>query len=191
MILNKADKVLREIERAAEAQNKPGNVILPIIGREKGSALENSIKQSQPKLVLEIGTLVGYSAILMAKGMKKGKIITIEKLKKNHEAAKLNIERAGLSDKVGLIQGDALKIIPTLEGPFDFVFIDAEKTEYMKYLKAAEPFMTKNAIVVADNAKRFAREMSDFLEYVRKSGNYRSELHDFGADGVEVSRRIA
>ena len=190
MTFNNAEKVLNEIEKAAQAQNKPGNVMLPIIGREKGSVLEDVIKKVQPTNVLEIGTLVGYSAILMAKNMRKGKITTIEALKKNREAAKLNIERAGLSKKVEIMHGNALDIIPALEGPFDFVFIDAEKTEYLRYLKAAETKMTKNAVVVADNVKRFEKEMKDFLKYVRESDNYRSALHDFGADGVEVSRRI-
>ncbi|KHO47754.1 MAG: O-methyltransferase YrrM [archaeon GW2011_AR5] len=190
MIFNKADKVLREIEKAAEAQNKPGNVALPIIGREKGTVLENIIKEAKPDAVLEIGTLVGYSAILMAKNMKKGKIVTIEFNSRNFEAAKLNIERAGFRDKIEVMNGDALKIVPNLEDEFDMVFIDAEKKDYFKYLKAAEPKTTKNATVVADNAKRFANDMKDFLDYVRNSGNYRSELRDFGADGVEVSRRI-
>lgn len=184
MIVGKADKVLEEIEKVA------AQVHLPIIGREKGSVLERLVKKMQPKLVLEVGTLVGYSTILMAKHLKNGKIITIELIKKNHEAAKVNIERAGLSKKVRLLQGDALGIIPTLEGPFDFMFIDAEKGEYLKYLKAAEPKLTKHAIIVADNAKLLANKMADYLDYVRKGGGYKSELHDFGFDGVEVSRKI-
>ena len=190
MMFNKPEKVLNEIEKAAATQNMPGNVVLPIIGREKGSVLENVIKENQPKAVLEIGTLVGYSSILMAKNLKKGRITSIEANKKNSEAAKLNIQRAGLSDKIEIINGDALEIIPGLDNKFDMIFIDAEKKGYMKYLKAAEQKMTKNAVVVADNVKRFEKDMKDFLDYVRKSGNYRSELHDFRADGVEVSRRI-
>lgn len=185
--MGKADKVLKEIEKVASSVGKD---YLPIVGREKGSLLEKLAKKTQPALVLEIGTLVGYSTMLMAKNMKKGKIVTIEISKKNHEAAKLNIERAGLGKKVELLCGDALKIIPELEGPFDFVFIDAKKDDYFKYLRAAEPLMSRRAIVVADNAKRFAGQMGDFLEYVRKSGNYKSELFDFGFDGVEVSRRL-
>lgn len=185
MMLNKADKVLREIEKAASEVGE----LLPIVGKEKGALLERLVKREQPRRVLEIGTLVGYSSILMAKNM-KGRITTIEALKKNHEAAKLNVERAGLSSRIEMVHGDALKIIPTLEGPFDFVFIDAKKSDYMKYLAAAEPVMTKNAWVVADNAKRFAKDMSEYLEYVRRSGLYKSELHDFGPDGMEVSRRI-
>ena len=185
MILSKADKVLREIEKVASTVGE----LLPIVGREKGALLGRLVKREKPKHVLEIGTLVGYSSIMMAKNM-KGKITSIETIKKNHEAAKLNIERAGLSNRIRLLHGDALKIIPELEGPFGLVFIDGKKSDYLKYLSAAEPIMSKNAWVVADNAKRFAKDMNDFLEYVRRSGLYNSELHDFGADGMEVSRRI-
>lgn len=182
--MSKADNVLAGIEKVAQ------QISLPIIGIEKGGVLERIVKENQPRLVLEIGTLVGYSTILMAKNMKKGKIISIEINKKNHSAAKANIEMADLSNNVELLYGDALEIIPTLEGPFDLVFIDAVKEDYLKYLKAAEPKMTKNAVVVADNVGVFKDKMKSFLEYVRKSGKYRSELHDFGFDGVEVSKRI-
>src|SRR3989338_10597295 len=144
-MFNKADKVLRDIEKVA---NERGSSLLPIIGVEKGNVLGEVVKKYQPKLILEIGTLVGYSAILMAQHL-KGKIISIDISGGNHEAAKANIERSGLSNKIELVIGDALDIIPTLEGPFDMVFIDAHKKDYMKYLEAAEPLMANNAIVVA------------------------------------------
>jgi len=135
MMFNKPEKVLNEIEKAAAAQNMPGNVVLPIIGREKGSVLENVIKENQPKAVLEIGTLVGYSSILMAKNLKKGRITSIEANKKNSEAAKLNIQRAGLSDKIEIINGDALEIIPGLDNKFDMIVLDeilvSLKMEYL------------------------------------------------------------
>ena len=185
--MSKPDKVLRDIEKVA-AQSPPHT--LPIIGKEKGAVLERVVRENQPKLILEIGTLVGYSAILMAKNLKKGKIISIERNKASSNAANTNIERAGFSDKVELVNGDALDAIQTLDGPFDMVFIDAKKEDYLKYLKAAEPKMTMNAMVVADNAGMFKDKMKDFLDYVRKSGKYKSELHDFGFDAVEVSRRL-
>ena len=182
--MSKADKVLIGIEKVAQQTS------LPIIGIEKGVVLENAVKEYQPSSVLEIGTLVGYSSVLMAKNMKKGRITSVEINKNNYNAAKANIELAGLSDKIELINGDALEVIPTLEGPFDMVFIDAVKDDYLKYLKAVEPKLTKNAIIIADNVGIFKDRMKDFLEYVRKSGKYKSDLRDFGFDGVEVSKRI-
>lgn len=185
-MFNKADKVLKDMEKVA---NERGSSLLPIIGMEKGNVLSEVVKTYKPKLILEIGTLVGYSAILMARHL-KGKIISIDVSGGNHEAAKANIERAGLSNKIELIIGDALEVIPTLDGPFGMVFIDAHKDDYLKYLEAAEPKMAENAVVVADNVVKFKNEMKDFLDYVRNSGNYKSELHDFGSDGIEVSRRL-
>lgn len=175
------EKVLEEIEKSSK------NYFLPIIGSEKGSVLEKLIKENQPKSVLEIGTLVGYSAILMAKNLAKGKIISLEIDPKAAEAARENIEKAGFSEKVEVIAGDAKKIIPKLKEKFDLVFIDAAKEEYIEYLKLAEPRLNKNAVIVADNAKIFAEEMRDYLNYVRNSGRFESKFYDFGFDGVEVS----
>ena len=180
--MNSAEKVLSEIEKVARQAQ------LPIIGRERGAVLEEIVKERQPQIVLEIGTNVGYSTILIAKNLGKGRVISIELGKNNWQAAKANIERAGLAKKTELLQGDALEIIPSLDGPFDMIFIDAKKEDYLKYLKAAEPKMAKNAVVVADNVGRFKAEVKEFLQYVR--GNYNSKLHDFGNDGVEVSVRI-
>ena len=184
--MSKADKILKDIEKVAQQQPRT----LPIIGPQKGAVLERFVKEKQPRTILEIGTLVGYSAILMARNLKKGKIISIEINKKNADAAKLNIKNSGLPDKIEIINGDALEVIPTLDGPFDLVFIDANKEDYLKYLKAAEPKMAKDAVVVADNTGMFKDRVKDFLEYVRKSGKYKSEMHDFGFDAVEVSKKV-
>ncbi len=86
--------------------------------------------------------------------------------------------------------GDAKQLISAVAGPIDLLFLDAAKEEYLAYLKLAEPLLAPKAVVVADNVKRFADAMRDYLEYVRKSGNYESECHDFGFDAVEVSRRV-
>ncbi len=89
--------------------------------------------------------------------------------------------------KVKIITGDALKVIPTLKGIFDFAFIDAEKSEYFQYLKSAEDKLCKGAVVFADNAGIFSDQMYDYLDYVRNSGNYKSRYVQVGNDGVEIS----
>ena len=85
---------------------------------------------------------------------------------------------------------DAIEVIPTLHGPFDFAFIDAEKTEYLRYLQLAEPKLRSGTIVFADNAGIFADQMSNYLDYVRRSGNYRSRYVQVGDDGVEISVKL-
>ena len=77
-----------------------------------------------------------------------------------------------------------------MQGPFDFVFIDAEKDEYFQYLKLAEDKLKRDTIVFADNAGIFADEMKDFLDYVRNSGKYKSRYIQVGGDGVEISVKI-
>lgn len=83
-----------------------------------------------------------------------------------------------------------MQVIPTLKETFDFVFIDAEKSEYFKYLKLAEGKLQKGAVVFADNAGFFAEQMGDYLDYVRNSGKYKSRYIKVGEDGVEISVKL-
>ena len=104
-----------------------------------------------------------------------------------------NLESVGLSKTVSVIEGDALKVLPTLEGGVDFVFIDALKPDYMKYYRALEPKLTRNATVVADNVIVSARQMRDFLEHIQTNPNYdsvviRASLHK--NDGMLVAFKI-
>src|SRR2546425_359181 len=148
--------------------------------------------------ILEIGTLIGYSAIRIARLLPRGgRLICIEKDAHHAEMARMNLERAGLSERVEIIVDDAKRAIPRLHGTFDVVFIDAEKSEYYTYLKLVEPRLHRGSVVVADNAGVFAREMKEFLSYVRQSGKYESRYHEFTMefdpntkDGVEVSTKL-
>lgn len=159
---------------------------LPIIGPVKGELLANLVKKHKPNNVLEIGSLVGYSTILIALNLPAGsKLTTIEKSPGLVKIAKRNIEKACLTEKVKVVEGDAIKVIPRIKANFDFVFLDAEKSEYLDYLRLIEPKMAKRCIVVADNVGVFKTTLSDYLTYVKK--NYKSRTHDFGFDAVEVS----
>lgn len=179
-----ADLVLRAIED----ESKKG--FFPIIGPTKGQVSMQVVKQVNPPRVLEAGTFVGYSAILMAKHLSpNGKIITLEKDKRLAKMAMANIREAGLEDKIEVVIGDAKKTIKNVESELDILFLDAEKDEYLSYLKLAEPKLKKGSRVIADNVKIFAENMTDFLDYVRNSRNYQSQTFDFGQDAVEVSVR--
>ena len=177
-----AQKVLNDIEKQSEIN------FLPIIGPVKGPALVRIIGKYGIKDVLEVGALVGYSAILMAGSLPAdGHVVSVEKNPESARIARGNIEKAGLNEKITLVTGDALKVIPGLNDDFDLVFIDAAKDEYLSYLQAAEPLLRRHGVVFADNAKVFADQMSDYLAYVRESGKYQSRFVDFGGDGVEIS----
>jgi predicted O-methyltransferase YrrM len=120
----------------------------------------------------------------------KSEIVTIEIHRDEAKLAEKNIVRANIPPKVKIIIGDALEVIPTLEGQFDFAFIDAKKNEYFQYLKLVEDKLQKGSVVFADNAGVFANQMGDYLDYVRNSGKYRSCYFQVGGDGVEISIKL-
>jgi predicted O-methyltransferase YrrM len=183
--LTKADEVLREIERMAE------NEFLPIVGPNKGKILAEAFRKVKPKYVLEVGALIGYSAILIGKELDaNAQITTIEIHAGEAKAARENVRRAKIPPKVHVVVGDARKVIPTLKVCFDAVFIDAEKTEYLQYLKLMEDKLHEGTVVVADNAGIFADQMKDYLDYVRNSGKYKSKYVQVGEDGVEISIKL-
>jgi predicted O-methyltransferase YrrM len=187
----KPDEVLRSIEAEAGRQG------LPIIGPAKGLYLDGAVTKHKPKRILEIGTLVGYSAIRMARLLPKGGRITCLEINPSMDkVAASNIERAGLSDRVQIMVGDAMRLIPKLRGVYDMVFIDAEKRDYLAYLKGCERLLHHGSVIVADNVKVFANEVADYLDYVRNSGLYSSTYREAAfnanptmADAVEISIR--
>lgn len=211
---NTVEKVLQDIEKTAKKE------FLPSIGPIKGKIMKDIIKEHKPEKALEIGTLHGYSAILITINIliqKAGKkklnidfennssepiLFTLEKDGEMAQIARSNIENSGLSDKIHLINGDALKEIPKLKSKykFDMVFLDATKTEYLKYLQLIEQYglLNKRAVVVADNVIMYEDEMKDYLDYVRNSGNYISrttkttlEFNKKIKDALEVSINVA
>ena len=211
---NTVAKVLQDIEKTAKKE------FLPSIGPIKGKIMKDIIKEHKPEKALEIGTLHGYSAILITiniliqkAGKKKMNIdfennssepilFTLEKDGEMAQIARSNIENSGLSDKIHLIYGDGLKEIPKLKSKykFDMVFLDATKSEYLKYLQLIEQYglLNKRAVVVADNVIMYEDEMGDYLDYVRNSGNYISrttkttlEFNKEIKDALEVSINVA
>jgi predicted O-methyltransferase YrrM len=187
--------LLRELEQTAKREN------LPSIGPVKGIIISNIIKEYMPTSILEIGTLHGYSAILMGNLLPDdgGKLITIEKDKNLANIARKNIDKAGLSGKIEVICHDAIDVIPTLSSyKFDMVFLDAIKSEYLQYLRLVEQknLMNEGSVVVADNVILYENEMKDYLEYVRNSGKYMSQITETTLefnknvkDALEISLR--
>jgi predicted O-methyltransferase YrrM len=189
-------RVLKSLEEMGKKQ------FVPSIGPVKAKIIANIIKKHKPKRILEIGTLYGYSAIIMANLLDDtadsvGSVVTIERDKTVAKTARKNMEDAGLLRKVDIIVGDALEVIPRLRGKFDLLFIDATKEEYLSYLKRAEKYLGKGAVVIADNVGIYENQMLDFLEYVRNQGRYRSqtietklEFTEGVRDAIELSIRI-
>ncbi len=185
-------EVLRSIEREAPSKG------LPIIGSKRGEFLDRIVKEHAPSRILEVGTLVGYSAIRMARHFGPAQKLTcVEVSGDMAKTARTNIQKAGLQDKVEVLVGDAKAVIPTLKGNYDMVFLDAAKDEYLTYLKLCEKLIGKGSLVVADNVKSFSEVLAPYLDYVRNSGKYSSTYHESepnpgqdDGDAIEVSVKL-
>ena len=192
--MSKVSRVLKSLERMAK------NKFIPSIGPIKGEIIAEIIRKYKPKNILEIGTLYGYSAILMADMLPEdGKLVTIEINKFVGDIARKNIADAGLLEKkIDVIVGNALEIIPNLDSKFDVLFLDASKDEYLKYLKSSEEKLNKGSVIIADNVEVSKDEMLDYLDYVRNYRIYRSKTIETTLeytpnvkDAIEVSIKIA
>lgn len=179
-----SDAVLEGIDRYADKH------FLHIVNREKARLLERLVKKHKPKLALETGTLVGYSAIWIARNLPaSGRLVTVEVSKRRADEAVKNIAAAGLSGKVDVVVGDALDVMRKIHGRVDFVFFDV--ADYLACLEALEKngCVGKGSIIVANNVKWFWSQLQGYIGHVRDSGKYKSSFHDFGFDGMEVSVR--
>jgi len=187
------DSVLRALDEFAEKKN-----FLMNVGKEKGEILEECLKSSDGTRALELGAYCGYSAILMARILKErdGKLVSIEKSKRNAAVAKAVVEYAGLGDYVDFKVGSASDQIKTLETPFDLVFIDHWKDLYLPDLRLIEDrgLLNAQAQVIADNVGIFENSVKSYLDYVRTCGSYETryisapmEYEDRIEDGVEIS----
>jgi len=190
--LDPADAVLKEIEAIGQRS------FIPSIGPVKGKILAEIVKKTSPKRILEVGVLYGYSAILMAKNSPPGvEIVSVEKNPEHVRIAKENIKRANMERSIRVVEGDGRTELGKLTGSFDLVFLDAEKTQYLAYLKAVERNLHKGNVVVADNVGIFKDQMQDYLEYVRNKGPYKSrtietllEFSDSTKDAMEISEKL-
>lgn len=190
--------LLEQIEQEALA----GHV--PIIRKETQSFLKVLVMMQQPSRILEIGTAVGFSALLLSEYMPKGgQITTIEKYEKRIPVARENFRRAGKEDQIMLIEGDALEVMRTLEGPYDFIFMDAAKGQYIHYLPEAVRLLADGGVLVSDNVlqdgdvieSRFAVErrnrtihsrMREYLYELKHHGQLTTSIIPLG-DGVAIS----
>lgn len=148
--INSLDKgntaVLDQIEREALES------YVPIIRKDMQSFLKLLLTVQKPMRILEVGTAVGFSAILMAEYAPEGcQVVTIENYDKRIPIAKQNFERTGKSDQITLLEGDATEVLKTLEEPFDMIFMDAAKGQYINFMSDVLRLLKKDGVLVSDN----------------------------------------
>jgi caffeoyl-CoA O-methyltransferase len=141
-----SDKLLMEMEEFAE-KNK-----VPILSRDSARLMELLVQMRKPERVLELGTAIAYSTIRIAANLKKGgKIHTIEFSEDNEKLAKAYVKQSGLSKKIKLLFGDAKKVMPGLKKKYDFIFLDADKEDYLTLFELALKLLKKNGVLFVDN----------------------------------------
>lgn len=202
-LFSNEDKFLEDLVEQSKILGFPQISIAP----EQASFLQFLIKSSASKYVLEIGSLFGYSAISMARALPEGgKLIALEINKEFSEFVRKKAEEAGLSDKIEVVNSNALDFLRSYnpEFQYDLVFLDADKTNYINYLDEITPLLRSGGIVAADNALAFgyiAEEeidesrskdiyaMRKFNEYLANHNQYLSSFSTLG-DGIALGVKI-
>jgi caffeoyl-CoA O-methyltransferase len=195
------DQLLLKITRETRAK-----VLMPrmISGHLQGKMLELFVKMLQPKTILEIGTYTGYSGICMARGLaKNGKLITLDINDELETMVRGFFEESGLSDQIEYRLGNALELIPKIDGPFDLVFIDADKINYQRYYDLIIDKVPIGGIILADNVlwsgkilvkadqkiDKDTQAILDFNAYVQADPRVENVLLPI-RDGVMMARKI-
>lgn len=175
---------------------------IPIIMDDTLEVIEKILTEIKPKNILEIGAAVGYSAMCFSEYLQdSGRIDTIERDEERIAQAKENFVKVGVEDKIKLYEGDAVEILPTLNGNYDVVFIDAAKGKYPFFLEQALRMLNDKGVIIADNVlykgyvmsdynkhkqRTAVRNLREYIARVNEDANLDTEILEVG-DGLAIS----
>lgn len=175
---------------------------VPIISDEVASIIRTILKAKKPKRLLEIGTATGYSSIFFTMSYEDLKVTTIEKHFDRALEARRNISDFKMEERIEILEGDALDLIPKLDGKYDILFLDGAKSKYKEFLQEALPFLNNNAIIIADNVlfrgmvagevetpkkhRTIVTKLREFLDEITNNEIYTSSILPIG-DGLSIS----
>ncbi len=153
---------------------------VPIIRLETASLLKFFVTLTRPKKILEVGTAVGYSAILMSQYLEEGATITtIEKYEPRIPIAKENFKRAGKEDVITLLEGDALEILKGLDGSYDMIFMDAAKAQYIYYLPEVIRLLKTGGLLISDNILQDGDVAQSRYAVTRRNRTIHSRMREY------------
>ena len=177
---------------------------IPIIMDDTLEVVDKILKELKPKKILEIGTAVGYSAMCFSEYLEEGgRIDTIERDEERVKQARENIIKVEVEEKINILEGDAVEILPTLNEKYDMVFIDAAKGKYPFFLKEALRMLNEKGIILADNILYKGYVMSDYNKHKQRTAvrnlreyiaevtgnpNLETEILEVG-DGLAITKR--
>ncbi len=166
--------ILRDIELEALREE------VPIIRKETKEWIKTMLLIKKPVRVLEVGTAVGFSAIYMSRFIpKEGCITTIEKWEPRIEKAKENFKRAGVEDRIILLEGDAADILKELQGSFDFVFMDAAKGQYIHFLPDVVRLLETGGILISDNVLQDGEVLDSKYVVSRRNRTIHTRMREY------------
>ena len=191
-------------EELAKIKEKALEEHIPIIMDDTLEVIEKELKGIEPSKFLEIGTAVGYSAICFSEFLgEAGRIDTIEREADRVIQARQNIKKAEVEEKINIIEGDAVEILPTLNEVYDVVFIDASKGKYPFFLKEALRMLAPKGIIFADNVlykgyvmsdynkhkqRTAVRNLREFLKELQENASLETKILEVG-DGLAIARK--
>jgi len=160
-----------------------------MIGPRKAKRLAELVREKKPKLAVECGTAIGYSALWIGRELKAagrgGRLITIEIDPKRAERARRFISKAGLDDVIEVRVGDARQLVKKIKGPVQFLFLDCGFSNYLACFRGIERSLADGAVIVADNAGIGAQAMADYLKLVRTRHKSRTEWFELDLPWVK------
>lgn len=192
---------LNQIEKEARAE------AVPIVRTQTQNLLRFLMAAHRPRNILEVGTAVGFSALLMSECAPEGcRITTIEKYEKRIPVARENFRRAGKEDAITLLEGDAAEILRTLDDTYDFIFMDAAKGQYLHFLPDAVRLLGEGGLLVSDNVLQDGDVLESRFAVTRRNRTIHARMRDYlyelthhelletvilpVGDGVSLSTRI-
>ena len=152
---------------------------VPIIRKDMQAFLKFMMRLCKPRNILEVGTAVGFSALLMSEYAPEAHITTIENYEKRIPIARDNIAKAGKSASIDLIPGDATEILPTLTDTYDFIFMDAAKGQYINFLPEIMRLLSKGGILVSDNVLQDGDIIESRFAVVRRDRTIHTRMREY------------
>ena len=166
--------LVNEIEEEALA------TYVPIIRKEMQNFLKVLLEMKRPKRILEVGTAVGFSALLMSEHVDEDcQITTIEKYEPRIPIARENFKRAGKEHQITLLEGDAMEFLKTLEGPYDFIFMDAAKGQYINFLPDILRLLSPGGVLLSDNVLQDGDIIQSRFAVERRNRTIHSRMREY------------
>ncbi|MGN0318993.1 MAG: O-methyltransferase [Lachnospira sp.] len=176
--INSLDSGNSDIVNAIEKEAVEDEV--PIIRKEMGNLLKVLLALKAPTRILEVGAAVGYSSILMSENMPKNcTITTIENYDKRIKAAKKNIRRAGKESVITLLEGDAMDVLKTLDGPYDFIFMDAAKGQYINFFPEIMRLLPSGGLLISDNILQEGEIVESRYAVTRRNRTIHTRIREY------------